>query len=93
MLFRSVRKLEARIRDETRAYIKCLEDFREGRESLKKRVEVDNANKDDIARLEKKIDELKVGRDEQDNLPGNSGKILRNCSSRRVSLRWTGSFS
>ena len=29
-----IRKLEARIRDETRAYIKCLEDFREGLESL-----------------------------------------------------------
>ena len=83
-----VRKLEARIRDETRAYIKCLEDFREGLESLKQRVEVDNASKDDITRLEKKIDELKVGRDEQDNLPENSGKILRNCSSRRLSLRF-----
>ena len=83
-----VRKLEARIRDETRAYIKCLEDFREGLESLKQRVEVDNASKDDITRLEKKIDELKVGRDEQDNLPENSGKILRNCSSRRLCLRF-----
>ena len=78
-----VRKLEARIRDETRAYIKCLEDFREGLESLssdindlKQRVEVDNASKEDITRLEKKIDELKVGRDEQDNLPDNSGKII-----------------
>ena len=70
-----IRKLETRIRDETRAYIKCLEDFREGLESLKQRVEVDNASKDDITRLEKKIDELKVGRDEQDNLPENSGKI------------------
>ena len=80
-----VRKLEARIRDETRAYIKSLEDFREGLESLKKQVEVDNASKDDITRLEKKIDELKVGRDEQDNLPDNSGKILRNCSCRRLS--------
>ena len=80
-----VRKLEARIRDETRAYIKCLEDFREGLESLKKQVEVDNASKDDITRLEKKIDELKVGRDEQENLPDNAGKILRNCSFRRLS--------
>ena len=83
-----IRKLEARIRDETRAYIKCLEDFREGLESLKQRVEVHNASKDDITRLEKKIDELKVGRDEQDNLLDNSGKILRNCSSRRLSLRF-----
>ena len=83
-----IRKLEARIRDETRAYIKCLEDFREGLESLKQRVEVDNASKDDITRLEKKIDELKVGRDEQDNLLDNAGKILRNCSSRRLSLRF-----
>ena len=83
-----IRKLEARIRDETRAYIKCLEDFREGLESLKQLVEVDNASKDDITRLEKKIDELKIGRDEQDNLPDNSGKILRNCSSRRLTLRF-----
>ena len=35
----------------------------------------------DDSRLEKKIDELNVGRDEHDNLPDNSGKILRNCSS------------
>ena len=49
---------------------------------------MDNASKEDITRLEKKIDELKVGRDEQDNLPENSGKILRNCSSRRLSLRF-----
>ena len=80
-----VRKLEARIRDETRAYIKSLEDFTEGLESLKKQVEVDNASKDDITRLEKKIDELKVGRDEQGNLSDNSGTILRNCSCRRLS--------
>ena len=83
-----IRKLEARIRDETRAFIKCLEDFREGLESLKQRVEVENASKDDITRLEKKIDELKAGRDEHDNLPDNSGKILRNCSSRRLNLRF-----
>ena len=90
-----VRKLEARIRDETQAYMKCLEDFREGLESLssdindlKQQVKVDNASKEDITMLEKKIDELKVGRDEHDNLPDNSGKILRNRSSRRVSLRF-----
>ena len=80
-----VRKLEARIRDETQAYIKSLEDFREGLESLKKQVEVDNASKDDIIRLEKKIDELKVGRDEEGNLSDNSGTILRNCFCRRLS--------
>ena len=90
-----VRKLEARIRDETRAYVKCLEDFREGLErlssdinDLKQQVEVDNASKEDITRLEKKIDELKVGRDEHDNLPDNSGKILKNYSSRRVSVQF-----
>ena len=90
-----VRKLEARIRDETQAYMKCLEDFREGLESLssdindlKQQVKVNNASKGDITMLEKKIDELKVGRDEHDNLPDNSGKILRNRSSRRVSLRF-----
>ena len=66
-----IRKLEARIRDENRAYIKCLEDCREG-----------------LERLEKKIDELKVGRDEHDNLTDNSGEILRNCSSRRFNLRF-----
>ena len=87
-----VRELEARIRDETRAYIKCLEDFREGLESLSSDInglkQQDNASKEDITRLEKKIDELKVGRDEHNNLPDNSGKILKNCSSRRVRLRF-----
>ena len=87
-----VRELEARIRDETRAYIKCLEDFREGLESLSSDInglkQQDNASKEDITRLEKKIDELKVGRDEHNNLPDNSGKILKNCFSRRVSLRF-----
>ena len=48
-------------------------------------MEVDNASKDDITRLEKKIDELKVGRDEEGNLSDNSGTILRNCSCRRLS--------
>ena len=90
-----VRKLEARIRDETQAYMKCLADFREGLESLnsdindlKQQVKVYNATKEDITRLEKKIDEWKEGRDEHDNLLDNSGKILRNCSNRRVSLRF-----
>ena len=87
-----VRELEARLRDETRAYIKCLEDFREGLESLSSDIndlkQQDNASKEDITRLEKKIDELKVGRDEHNNLPDNSGKILKNCFSRRVSLRF-----
>ena len=87
-----VRELEARLRDETRAYIKCLEDFREGLESLSSDIndlkQQDNASKEDITRLEKKIDELKVGRDEHNNLPDNSGKILNNCFSRRVSLRF-----
>ena len=87
-----VRKLEARIRDETQAYMKCLEDFREGLESLSSDIndlkQQDNASKEDITRLEKKIDELKVGRDEHNNLPDNSGKILKNCSSRRVRLRF-----
>ena len=49
---------------------------------------MDNASKEDITRLEKKIDELKVGRDEHDNLPDNSGKILKNYSSRRVSVQF-----
>ena len=87
-----VRKLEARIRDETQAYMKCLEDFREGLESLSSDIndlkQQDNASKEDITRLEKKIDELKVGRDEHNNLPDNSGKTLKNCFSRRVSLRF-----
>ena len=62
-----VRKLEARIRDETLAYIKFLQEellnFREH-----------TASKEDITRLEKKIDELKVVQDERDDQPNNSGK-------------------
>ena len=46
--------------------------------NLKQKVELDTASKEDITRLEKKIDELKVGQDECDNQPNNSGKILNN---------------
>ena len=46
--------------------------------NLKQKVELDTASKEDITRLEKKIDKLKVGQDECDNQPNNSGKILNN---------------
>ena len=62
-----VRKLEARIRDETRAYIKFLQE-----ELLNFRKHT--ASKEDITRLEKKIDELKVVQDERDDQPNDSGK-------------------
>ena len=46
--------------------------------NLKQKVELDTASKEDITRLEKKIDKLKVGQDERDNKPNNSGKIVNN---------------
>ena len=46
--------------------------------NLKQKVELDTASKEDITRLEKKIDKLNVGQDECDNQPNNSGKIVNN---------------
>ncbi|CAH3026870.1 unnamed protein product [Porites evermanni] len=63
-----VRKLEARIRDETRAYIKFLQE-----ELLNFRKHT--ASKEDITRLEKKIDELKVVQDERDDQPNDSASL------------------
>ena len=39
--------------------------------NLKQKVELDTASKEDITRLKKKIDKLKVGQDEFDNQPNN----------------------
>lgn len=66
-----VRKLEQGIREETSEYIKSLEDVRSGIDELKalstaikRMVESDCADKEDIAKLERKINELKVALDD-----------------------------
>ena len=75
-----VRKLEQSIREETRAYIKFLEDvssdineLRALSTAIKRKMESDTANKEDIAMLEQKINELKTAQDECVAQPKNSG--------------------
>jgi len=75
-----VRKLEQSIREETRAYIKFLEDvssdideLRALSAAIKRKMESDTANKEDVAMLEQKINELKTAQDECVALPKNSG--------------------
>ena len=67
-----VRKLEQSIKDETRAYIKFLEDvssdineLRALSAAIKGKMESDTANKEDIAMLEQKINELKTAQEER----------------------------
>jgi len=75
-----VRKLEQSIREETRAYIKFLEDvssdineLRALSTAIKRKMESDTANKEDIAMLEQKINELKTAQGEFVAQPKNSG--------------------
>ena len=79
--------LEMRLRDETRAYINFLEEvnsdisevkaisrvLKADVSDVKQKVEEDVANKEDITRLEKKMDELKEGQRELDAQSKNSG--------------------
>ena len=84
--------LTQRIQDMSQWFIEFLREVPASMRSvinvLTQQVEVDNASKEDISRLGQKNYELKVGRDEDDNLPENLGKILKNCSSQRVRLRF-----
>jgi len=75
-----VRKLEQSIREEARAYIKFLEDvssdineLRALSTAIKRKMESDTANKEDIAMLEQKINELKTAQGECVAQPKNSG--------------------
>jgi len=75
-----VRKLEQSIKDETRAYIKFLEDvssdineLRALSAAIKGKMESDTANKEDIAMLEQKINELKTVQEERVAQQKNSG--------------------
>ena len=75
-----VRKLEQSIREEARAYIKFLEDvssdineLRALSTAIKRKMESDTANKEDIAMLEQKINELKTAQGECAAQPKNSG--------------------
>ena len=55
-----VRNLEQAIKEETQAYIKFLESVSSDICDLKQKMESDTANKDDIAILGQKIDEMKA---------------------------------
>ena len=54
-----LRKLEQGIKEETRAYIKFLECVSSDINDLKRKMESDTANKEDIAMLEQKMTEMK----------------------------------
>ena len=84
-----VHKLEQRIREECQAYIKFLEvmssdisELKAQLTAIKSRVESDTADKEDIAMLEHKIDELKVKQDAGDDQSKNSGTNLKLASIR-----------
>ena len=62
-----VRKLEQGIKEENKSYIKFLEGMNTDIGELKKKVEGDIANKEDVAMLARKIDELKAMQDVSDN--------------------------
>ena len=71
-----VRKLEQGIREESRGYIEFLEGMRTDMEELKVKVEGHIANKDDIAILAQKIDELREVQEKRDPQPKHSGNTL-----------------
>ena len=62
-----VRRLEQAINEENKSYIKFLEGVNSDIAELKKKVESDIANKEDVAMLVRKIDELKAMQDVSDN--------------------------
>ena len=83
-----VRGLEMKLRDETRAYIRFLEEvssdineikailhsIKQAKKDDKQIWEDDTASREVIARLEARINELKSGQNERDTQPENSGK-------------------
>ena len=62
-----VRRLEETIFEENKSYIRFLEGVNSPIAVLKKKVESDIANKEDVAMLARKIDEIKVMQDVSDN--------------------------
>ena len=62
-----VRRLEQAINEENKSYIKFLEGVNSDIAELKKKVESDIANKEDVAMLARKIDELKAMQEVSDN--------------------------
>ena len=84
-----VRRLEKRTREETRAYIKFLEgvnsdivELRSLSAAIKQKMESETANKEDVALLERKIDDLKIAQDERDDKETKTyTKILEGVSS------------
>ena len=62
-----VRRLEQAINEENKSYIKFLAGVNSDIAELKKKVESDIANKEDVTMLARKIDELKATQDVSDN--------------------------
>ena len=83
-----VHKLEQRMREEFQAYIKFLEAMSSDISELtalstaiKRRVESDTADKEDIAMLEQKLEELIKAKSEADERDTRANEILQNVSS------------
>ena len=89
-----VHKLEQRMTEEFQAYIKFLETMSSDISELtavstaiKRRVESDAADKEDIAMLEQKLEELIKARNEADERDTRANEILENVSSDINELR------
>ena len=67
---------EERDKEDNQAYTKILEGVSSDINVLKKKIEGDAADKEDIAMLEQKMTELKVALDERDAHLKNSGNVL-----------------
>ena len=89
-----VHKLEQRMTEEFQAYIKFLEamssdisELTAVSTAIKRRVESDAADKEDIAMLEQKLEELIKARNEADERDTRANEILENVSSDINELR------
>ena len=89
-----VHKLEQRMREEFQAYIKFLEFMSSNISELtalstaiKRRVESDTADKEDIAMLEQKLEELITAKNAADERDTRANEILENVSSDINELR------
>ena len=71
---KEVRKLEQKIKEEYRTYIKFLEGVSSDIEVLKQKVEDHIANKEDIAMLAQKIDEINTAQDKPETKKQWSGE-------------------
>jgi len=79
---------EERVKDETQAHTNVLESVSSGIDELKRNIHGDAAKKEDISRLERKIEDLKVAHEERDEEETQKHtKILESVSSDIEELR------